>query len=43
MNGFAADPLADLKNNLKNFLDSFSDDSNKIELKSQDVIFNKRF
>lgn len=39
----AADPLADLKNNLKNFLDSFSDDSNKIELQSQDVIFNKRF
>jgi hypothetical protein len=39
----STDPLADLKINLRNFLDTFSGDSTSIELKAQNIIFNKRF
>jgi len=39
----STDPLADLKSNLRNFLDSFPNESKSIELKSQGIIFNKRF
>jgi len=39
----STDPLADLKSDLKKFLDSFPNDSKNIELKSQGVIFNRRF
>jgi hypothetical protein len=39
----STDPLVDLKSDLKKFLDSFPNDSKNIELKSQGVIFNRRF